>query len=327
MEQTEKSELTEKSEQPEKGLNVRLTEVLSHLGIQTSRWYYKPIPKQEQKAKIRVPLTVDSETAAGIVKIAEENPWYGYKKIAVMCRRAELSVTERQAYRVMQKNGLLHNRPKTRPAELHQAKKLYELLPQGPNELWQTDVTYIHIPGHGWHYAITVIDYYSRYLLACHFTWSYSASEAVKALQSAMEEAVRLNGPLKKPPFLVTDNGSSFVAKRFREYAAGEFSHVRIRYRTPTQLGLLERFHRTMKQEEVYWQEYESPGQCRESLLKFKERYNHRRPHWALVPEFGGDPVTPNEVYVGGIRTKIPKWQGWAKGAKEKLDKMMEVAS
>jgi len=53
---------------------------------------------------------------------------------------------------------------------------------------------------------------------------------------------------------------------------------VRIQYRTPTQLGLLERFHRTLKEE---------------------------------------------EVYAGGLSIAIPRWQGWAKGAKEKLDRML----
>jgi putative transposase len=304
----------------------RIVEVLSHLGINASRWYYRPVPKSERKQRIRVPITVPAEIANAVVKMAEDNPWYGYKRIAVMCRREEVSVSNRQAYRVMKKNGLLHNRPTAKPAELHQARKLYELLPQGPNELWQTDVTYIHIPGYGWHYAVTVIDYYSRYLLACRFTWSYSAAEAVSALKEAIEEAERIRGPLKKPPFLVTDNGTSFVAKRFREFTSETFSHVRIRYRTPTQLGLLERFHRTLKQEEIYWQEYENPGHCKDCLVRFKERYNTHRPHWALIPEEGGDPVTPYEVYVGKVRTQIPKWQGWAKGAKKKLDEMMEAS-
>jgi len=305
---------------------MRLTEVLSYLGIRTSRWYYKPVLESERKQTMRVPLTVPPEITVAVVKMAEDNPWYGYKRIAVMCRREEVAVSNRQAYRVMKKNGLLHERRKSKPAELHQALKLYELLPRGPNDLWQTDVTYIHIPGYGWHYAVTVIDYYSRYLLACRFTWSYSAAEAVLALKEAIEEAERICGPLKKPPFLVTDNGSSFVAKRFRKYASQHFSHVRIRYRTPTQLGLLERFHRTMKQEEVYWQEYENPGHCRESLNTFKRRYNYQRPHWALVPEEGGDPVTPFDVYVRGVQTQIPKWQGWAKGAKKKLEEMMEAS-
>jgi hypothetical protein len=44
----------------------------------------------------------------------------------------------------------------------------------------------------------------------------------------------------------------------------------------------------------------------------------------ALVPEEGGDPWVPEEVYAGGRTIRIPKWQGWAKGAKEKLDAMLQ---
>lgn len=80
-----------------------------------------------------------------VVKMAEANPWYGYKRIAVMCRRAGHAVTNRQAYRVMRRHGLLQKRRRTRTAEVYQASKLYELLPTGPNEPWQMDVTYIHI--------------------------------------------------------------------------------------------------------------------------------------------------------------------------------------
>jgi hypothetical protein len=106
----------------------RIVEVLSHLGINASRWYYRPLPESERKQRIRIPITVPAEIANAVVKMAEDNPWYGYKRIAVMCRREEVSVSNRQAYRVMKKNGLLHNRPKAKPAELHQARKLYELL-------------------------------------------------------------------------------------------------------------------------------------------------------------------------------------------------------
>jgi putative transposase len=57
--------------------------------------------------------------------------------------------------------------------------------------------------------------------------------------------------------------------------------------RTPTQLGLLERFHQTLKHEEVYWKLYQSPAEARESLENFRRRYNEVRPHWALVPQGG----------------------------------------
>jgi transposase InsO family protein len=78
----------------------------------------------------------------------------------------------------MDEYGLLHKR-RYPAAELYQAAKLYELRPKGPNELWQMDVTYVHIPGYGWRYAMTVIDYYSRYLLACHLTNSFGFDRAV----------------------------------------------------------------------------------------------------------------------------------------------------
>ncbi len=58
----------------------------------------------------------------------------------------------------------------------------------------------------------------------------------------------------------MTDNGSSFLAKRFCAPVRDLYTHVRIRYRTPTQLGWLERFHRTFKDEEVYWRLYDNPA-------------------------------------------------------------------
>jgi len=260
-----------------------------------------------------------------VVKMASDNPWYGYKRIAVMCRRAGAAVKDRQAYVVMRDHRLLQ-RPRARAAELHQATRLFELLPQRPNDLWQMDVTYIHIPGHGWWYAVTVIDYYSRYLLACHLAPSYSAVEVAHALELAGSEAESLGGPLRKRPFLVTDNGPSFLARRFGEFVRGRYSHVRIRYRTPQQLGLLERFHQTLKAEEVYWRLYEDPQHARACLAEFQGRYNRLRPHWALVPEEGGDPLVPAEVYAGGRPVQIPRWQEWARAAQAKLEELVAVA-
>ena len=226
----------------------RLIGLLDALGVPRSSWYHTPVPHDQRKPPGPAPTPVPDEVVRWVVDMATANPWYGYKKIAVMCRRAGQRVKNRQAYRVMAEFGLLH-KPICRKAEVYQAAKLFELLPHGPNDLWQMDVTYVHIPGFGWRYAITVIDYYSRYLLAAYLTDSYSAAEAVRALSIARGEAERLCGRLTKRPFLVTDNGPSFVARRFGAYVRDGFEHVRIRYRTPTQLGLLERFHRTLKEE------------------------------------------------------------------------------
>jgi transposase InsO family protein len=258
-----------------------------------------------------------------VVKMATDNPWYGCKKIAVMCRRAGKAVTDREAFAVMRDHGLLQN-PRERAAQLHQAARLFELLPHQPNDLWQMDVTYIHIPGHGWWYAVTVIDYYSRYLLTCQLTFSYSAAQVGHALKLAHEEAERVSGSLTKRPFLVTDNGPSFIARRFVELIRELYSHVRIQYRTPQQLGLLERFHQTLKVEEVYWRLYENPQHARACLAEFRDRYNTVRPQWALVPDERGDPLVPVEVYAGGRTIRIPRWQEWARAARATLETLLQ---
>ena len=296
--------------------------MLGALELSSSSWYREPVDPDQRKRPGPAPVPVSEEVERCVLEMAQANPWYGYKRIAVMCRRAGNRVKNREAYRVMQAHDLLQ-KPKRQEAELHQASKLYELLPNGPNELWQMDVTYVHIPGYGWWYVVTVIDYYSRYLLASRLVSSYSAIEVTAALDEAYAEAERLCGPLVKRPFLVTDNGSSFIAKRFREHVKDYFEHVRIRYRTPTQLGLLERFHRTLKEEEIYWRLYENPAHARECINSFRDRYNTDRPHWALIPEDGGDPVTPRDVYVTGLEIKIPKWQTWARNAKDRLEKLL----
>ncbi len=299
--------------------SARTTRVLPLLGIAPSSWYRAPLADKKRPGPR--PTPIPEEIVQAIVTMATENPWYGYKRIAVMCRRAGHAVKDRQAYKVMRERGLLQQK-RARRAEVHQTTKLFELLPQQPNDLWQMDVTYVHIPGWGWRYAVTVIDYYSRYLLACYLTSSYSALEVMHALKLAREEAERLHGPLEKQPHLVTDNGSSFLARRFQQFVKEGYQHVRIQYRTPQQLGLLERFHGTLKTEEVYWRLYDSPQHARECLAEFRERYNQRRPHWALAPEKGGDPLVPLEVYAGKRTIQTPRWQSWARAAQAKLEQL-----
>lgn len=101
---------------------------------------------------------------------------------------------------------------------------------------------------------------------------------------------------------------------------------MRIQYRTPTQLGLLERFHQTLKTEELYWKLYANPGEARESLAVLRQRYNQIRPHWALVPPEGGDPLTPADVYVHGRTVQLPKCHGGAKAAMKTRCEMTDGA-
>lgn len=298
---------------------ARLKAVVRYLGLACSSFFRRPVASRRRPGPAPRPL--DPQLSEVVVGFAKQFPWWGYRRLAVVLRRAGERVTNRFVYRVLKAAGLLLKK-RSREAELYQAAKLFELLPRGPNELWQADVTYVHIPGYGWWYAVTVIDYFSRYLLALHLSPSFDAASLIVGVDKAKAEAQRLHGPLVQRPTLVTDNGSSFLSRRFEGHIAGSLDHVRTRYRTPEQLGLLERFHRTLKAEEVYWHLYASPQEACEKLAAFRQRYNEIRPHWALVPAEGGDPVTPADVYRGKLAVQLPAWQGWAKAAKEKLEKL-----
>ena len=298
---------------------ARLIGVLRSLGIAPSSWYRPP----SHGKRGRKPRPVAPEKAAAIVEFARRYPQWGYQRLTFVIRRfSEHQVTKYEVYKVMSAEGLLRRQKPVRQARIHQCAKLFELLPSRPDDLWQSDVTWVHIPGFNWWYAVTVIDYYSRYLLACHLTPSQSTHDAVAALRKAREEAARHGGFSGRVPTLVTDNGGCFMSRKFHDYASQHFNHVRIQYRTPTQLGLLERFHGSLKDEEVYWNLYDSPADARRSLDAYQERYNRIRPHWALQPVGGGDPLVPSDVYLDGLAVTIPKWQGWAQAARKKLLEM-----
>ncbi len=194
---------------------MRLSGVLKALGVARSVWYARA--KSEPRRPGRKGKPVPEALAHRVRAMAHQYPWWGYERIGVVARRGGVEVSNKQAYKVMKAVGLLQKR-RVRSAEHYQGARLFELLPSAPNGLWQADVTYIHISGHHWWNAVTVIDYYSRYLLACHFKPSYRATDVNAALDAAQAEAERVHGALAKPPFLVTDNGSSFLARSLRRH-------------------------------------------------------------------------------------------------------------
>ena len=75
-------------------------------------------------------------------------------------------------------------------------------------------MTWIHIPGFNWWYAVTVVDYYSRYLLACHLTPSQSTHDAFAA-RVKTREAAHHTSFSGRVPTLVTDNDGKHPMRTF----------------------------------------------------------------------------------------------------------------
>ena len=77
---------------------ARLTAVLQAAGIATSSWYRQPVPAEERRRPGPRRKPIREEVVRAVVEMATANPWYGYKKIAIMCRRRKMRVKNREAY-------------------------------------------------------------------------------------------------------------------------------------------------------------------------------------------------------------------------------------
>ena len=93
---------------------ARQTQVLRLVGIAPSSWHRAPCLAERRRPG--PPLrSIAEEVITAVVTMATQNPWYGYKRIAVMCRRAApaigyQAVKDREAYVVMRDHGLLQKR-------------------------------------------------------------------------------------------------------------------------------------------------------------------------------------------------------------------------
>ena len=65
------------------------------------------------------------------------------------------------------------------------AGKTFQHPTRRPNELWQTDFTYLHVVSWGWYYLSTVLDDYSRYILAWTLRTSMGATDVMETLDSS----------------------------------------------------------------------------------------------------------------------------------------------
>ncbi len=169
-----------------------------------------------------------------------------------------------------------------------------------PNELWQTDFTYLKVIGWGWFYLSTILDDYSRYIIAWKLCTNMKASDVTDTLELALEASGCDHATIVQKPRLLSDNGSSYVAADLAKYLdAKGMDHVRGAPHHPQTQGKIERWHQTMKNR-VLLENYFLPGDLEQKIGAFVDYYNNRRYHESL-----GN-LTPADVY-HGRGTKILK--------------------
>ena len=204
-------------------------------------------------------------------------------------------VSEASVYRLLKAHDLI-----TSPAyTVIKAADRFHTQTTRVNEMWQTDFTYFKIIGWGWVYLSTVLDDYSRYIIAWKLCSTMRAEDVTDTLDMALEASGCDQVHVRHKPRLLSDNGPSYIAGELADYIeANSMSHVRGAPFHPQTQGKIERWHQTLKNR-ILLENYFLPGDLENQIEAFVEHYNHHRYHESL-----GN-VTPADAYYGRAEATI----------------------
>src|SRR5210317_976521 len=166
-----------------------------------------------------------------------------------------------------------------------------------PNELWQTDFTYLKVIGWGWFYLSTILDDFSRYIIAWKLCTTMKAGDVTDTLGLALQAAGCDQATVLHKPRLLSDNGASYISGELADWLEDrQMDHVRGAPYHPQTQGKIERWHQTLKNR-ILLENYYLPGDLRQQINAFVDHYNHRRYHESLQN------LTPADVYFGRGQT------------------------
>lgn len=162
-----------------------------------------------------------------------------------------------------------------------------------PDEIWASDLMYMNV-GNVTYYLVNFIDEYSRYLVHWELMTSMDGHSTSLAAQRALETLPRASdGTIENPPKIRTDNGSGYVSGEFKNLLSHHgLTHQRIKPHCPEENGLIERFHRTLR-EGIEEHDLEGRYDTERQIAALIEHYNNERLHSSL------DFQTPATWYSG----------------------------
>ena len=224
-----------------------------------------------------------------VLATAREMPELSCRQLAAwITDHRSFSVSESTVYRILRGEGLV-KRAEVRMA----AGKEYHRKTTGPHQMWATDASYFRVVGWGYYYMVTVMDDYSRFILAHRLQRDMTSGSFIEVVQEAIDRTGMDRVPIADRTRLLSDNGPGYVSRAFRDYLGMVgIKHILASPFHPQTNGKLERYHQTLKRD-VNQLPYEAPSDLEAAIVAFVSYYNYRRYHKAL-----GN-VTPADVLRG----------------------------
>ena len=285
----------------ESALPVRRT--LEKIGIPRAtfyRWYdlYQaggPEALDDRHPKPdRVWNRIPDDVRERIIRLALDESTLSPRELAVRFTDTEgYFVSEASVYRLLKARDLIAS-----PAFIVvKAADEFKDKTTAPNQLWQTDFTYLKVIGWGWFYLSTVLDDFSRYIVAWKLCTTMKAEDVTATLEMALDAAGLDKARVLHRPRLLSDNGSSYISDDLAKWLERhDMAHVRGAPYHPMTQGKIERWHQTLKNR-ILLENYYLPGDLEARIEAFVADYNHRRYHESI-----GN-LTPADVYFGRGQT------------------------
>jgi len=278
-------------------LSARRT--LDKLGIPRTtfyRWYdrYQAGGPEALEDRPSIPSHVwnriPDKTRGQIVDLALDEPELSPRELAVRFTDTnEYFVSESSVYRLLKAMDLI-----TSPAFIViKAADEFKDKTTAINQLWQTDFTYLKVIGWGWFYLSTILDDFSRYIIAWKLCTTMKAEDVTDTLELALQASGCDQVTVVHKPRLLTDNGSSYIADDLAKWLDDkDMDHVRGAPYHPQTQGKIERWHQTLKNR-ILLENYFFPEDLKAQIEAFVDHYNHQRYHESI------NNLTPADVYFG----------------------------
>jgi putative transposase len=255
------------------------------LGLARSSLYYRPRRDPEREA-------FEQEVLNAIDALYTARPHLGrYGMTDGLAQEYGIEVNPKRVRRLMKVLGLeaVYPRPRKNTSQASQEHSKYPYLLRNleidrPDQVWAADITYIRLH-RGFAYLVAVMDWFSRYVLSWELSNTLDAGFCVEALKAALWTG-------RRPEIFNTDQGSQFTSEAFTGVLTGEGIAISMDGAGRAFDNIMvERLWRTVKYEDVYLRDYQTPAEARLGLGRYFAYYDHRRRHRSLGRR------TPASVY------------------------------